>query len=371
MILYQGLLRSTASWARVGRGYIGALLSRGVDVRALHVRGFRYQASFSGIPTELQEYSLDAARALSNVEVGLGFLQPPHAHRILGDRRVNLFVWEADRLPQSWVELLERDVDLVLVPSQFTRDAYVNSGGSVDRVAIVPYGFCQTAAAGFGGVFKRLHNDSETFTFAAVMAPHRRKGVGELLAAYRRAFSDREGVRLIIKTTYDPGHVRRRFPFEIASWAQEIARHGLEEPGAPAVAVEIAALSDEEVLAFFAAADVVVQPSHGEAFGLAILEAQAVGRPVLTSDWGGQCDFTPAGPDRLPTRLQPAGAELYVEAPEALAATVDVDALAQRMRWHFDHRAASAELGATARAAVAVWTWERAAQQLLDTLVTS
>ena len=39
MILYQGLLRSSASWARVGRGYLKALLGLGASVGAVALGG--------------------------------------------------------------------------------------------------------------------------------------------------------------------------------------------------------------------------------------------------------------------------------------------------------------------------------------------
>ena len=46
MILYQGLLASPASWARVGREYIHAFIELGEEVAAVSIRGFLYEPEF-------------------------------------------------------------------------------------------------------------------------------------------------------------------------------------------------------------------------------------------------------------------------------------------------------------------------------------
>lgn len=363
MILYQGLLRSSASWARVGRGYLKALLGLGASVGAVASRGFRYDPEFA-IPVGLREYTPSEARGLADVDVGLGFLHPPYLDRLVGERRVNLFVWESDRVPESWVEQLDRGVDLVLVPSQFVRAGLVRSGFPGKRVGIVPYGY----DAEFLAETEPPDCKERPFTFLAVLAPHYRKGIEELLSAYREAFDRADAVQLWIKTTYDPGDSRRRFPFEIPSWAETLTKYGLRDPDAALVTVESCTLSDEAVGSIFSRADVVVQPSWGEAFGLVILEALAASRPVVTTDWGGQTDFLPDGADRMAYRLEPAGDRLYERVNGALVARPDVTALAARMRWHFEHPEDSAEVGRGGRDLVAGWTWERAARRLIEVL---
>ena len=201
-----------------------------------------------------------------------------------------------------------------------------------------------------------------------MLAPHYRKGVEELLAAYAQAFQSSDAVQLRLKTTYDPSASRRRFPFEIPSWQATLAAHGLQDEGAPPVTVESSTLTDDAVASLFSDADVIVQPSWGEAFGLVILEALAAGRPVITTDWGGQADFLPTTEDCVEYHLEPAGDRLYEPAAGAHVARSELAALSARMRWHYEHPAESARVGAQGREAVASWTWESAAARLLEVL---
>lgn len=79
-------------------------------------------------------------------------------------------------------------------------------------------------------------------------------------------------------------------------------------------------------------------------------------------------DFLPRDDDCLPYRLEPAGARTYEEADGALVARPDVEALAGRMRWHYDHREDSRSVGRRNRAHAAEWTWDAAARRLAEVL---
>ena len=369
MILYQGLLQSPASWARVGRGFLKALLRQGIEVGAVAARGFRHDAAFP-LPAGLRLYRPAEARALSSVKVGLGFLYPTLLERLVGDRKINCFVWEASRVPIEWVEALRTGVDLVLVPSEFARSALVDSGFPAGQVQVVPYGYDHEGLDSIAAAraAPETASPASQFTFLSVLAPHHRKGVSELLTAYRRAFTAADDVVLKIKSTYDPGRSRRRAPFEIPSWSQALRDAELDDTGAPRVELDLRNRSDEEMLAFYQHADVVVQPSWGEAFGLAMLEGLAVGAPVVATAWGGQMEFLPQGDDRLPYRLEEAGTSLYATAHGALVARPEADALTFRMRWHYDHPEDSKHLGLANRVHVAGWTWDAAARQLLGVI---
>jgi glycosyltransferase involved in cell wall biosynthesis len=107
-------------------------------------------------------------------------------------------------------------------------------------------------------------------------------------------------------------------------------------------------VDDADLPALYAAADAFVYVSFHEGFGLPVLEAMAVGTPVITSDVSS-----------LP------------EVAGDAAVTVDprsVDAIAAGLRSVLDDPQRAAELGRAGRARAAAFTWERTARQTLDLL---
>ena len=362
-VLYQGLLRSPASWARVGRGYLKAWSGLGIEVSAVSPRGFLYDPAFP-IPPGVRELSPRGAHEATGVpEVGIAFLHPPRLDRVIGRRTANLFVWESNRVPPEWVAPLSEQVDLVVVPSVFTRDALVRSSFPETSVAVVQYGYDPE----FVGVGVRSEPvKGRPFTILAIVTPHYRKGVSELVAGFQRAFRADDDVELRIKSTYDPIASRRRQTFEIPSWSSLLEEAGGAGGDMPTVRLEVGPVSDSDIAQCLSSADLLVQPSWGESFGLAILEAHAAGLPAIVTGWGGHVEFVPPGDDQLPFRLVEEERGLYVPVDGAVVARPDVNALAARLRWHYENRDASRELGQRAREHVAHLTWERSARELLE-----
>ncbi len=365
-ILYQGLLSSPASWARVGRGYIRALLDLGVSVSAVRTRGFRFDPSFE-VDDRVEWLSEAEAKGSDRFEVGLGFLQPPHLDRLVGTRRVNFFGWESDRVPDEWISAMSERLHAVVVPSQFTRRALTDSGMRRDSVAVVPYGYDPDAAA--AARQRRTAPGERPFTFLSVAAPHWRKGIRETLLAYAVAFRSSDHVRLRIKTTYDPARSRRRFEFEIPSWRKLVLDCGLDEREAPGFDIEVSSPGDTAMVLEYATSDVYVGPSWGESFGLAHLEASAVGLPIIGTRWSATSELFDVGPDLIEPRVTDAGQALYHPTPGASVAVPNVERLAERMRWHFDHPEESRRVGAELQERTRQWTWRASAEQLLVAMV--
>jgi len=85
--------------------------------------------------------------------------------------------------------------------------------------------------------------------------------------------------------------------------------------GRPGITL-VGALPHDEVTSWFAAADVVCQPSLVEPFGLSTLEALACGRSVVATRVGGPPEFVPPGAGVL---VDPQDEDALVDALEAAA----------------------------------------------------
>jgi len=95
-----------------------------------------------------------------------------------------------------------------------------------------------------------------------------RKGLPVLLAAFEKLAATRPGLRLLIAGPGDPDEVRSALPAELADRVELL---GL--------------VSDDDKGRMLASVDIYVAPNiGGESFGIVLLEAMAVGTPVLASD---------------------------------------------------------------------------------------
>lgn len=119
----------------------------------------------------------------------------------------------------------------------------------------------------------------------------REKGVNELLDAWER-LSPQDAVLVLVGPGM-PGH----------QWdcSEMVERHAAQ----PHLRVRwVGHAAQEEVAAWMQIADLAVQPSHFEAFGIAAAEAMACGLPVVASDVGGFRDYVQDGVNgrRVPPR---------------------------------------------------------------------
>jgi glycosyltransferase involved in cell wall biosynthesis len=146
--------------------------------------------------------------------------------------------------------------------------------------------------------------------FLTVAAPHIRKGLAETVAAFCEAFGPGDDAGLVVKLPSlaggrggaqslggaekgaAPGPLsnwRGRRPWEYKS-VDDFAAHAR---GAQ-VSFLACSLGEEEMGALYRGADVYVQASYGEGFGLSILEAAAAAKPVIATAWGGATEFLSA-----------------------------------------------------------------------------
>lgn len=169
----------------------------------------------------------------------------------------------------------------------------------------------------------------------------------------------------MIKTTYDPGDRRRRFRWELESLAAELARAGLNDQAAPSVTISSGTLADEELARVYRQAHVFVQPSYGEGFGLAPLEAAASGCAVIITGWGAATEvFSRDAALYVPYDLVSAGPFEYDRDSQGLMAKPRVTELARALRTVWQDRQRFDRLRREAQRVAARHSWDRAGNLL-------
>ncbi|CAK0876407.1 unnamed protein product, partial [Prorocentrum cordatum] len=237
--------------------------------------------------------------------------------------RVSRSMLENDRLDAPDARRCNTHFDAVWVPSKFNVETFSRSGVDARLLRVLPEAVdprrfnCSAGSPPararsppplFGARrldrFVAAGGGPDTFTFLSVFKWEERKNWRTLLKTFWRTFPHRStqvvqengqavdvNVRLLIKT-------------QSLQWStgpdEDIARL-TEELGVDAEEAEFRMLMTRKPLpasllpGLYRAADAFVLPSHGEGWGLPLMEAMASGLPTIGTGWGGSTEFMHAG----------------------------------------------------------------------------
>ncbi len=278
------------------------------------------------------------------------FERPPQAKRF-----VMIQPWEFGRIPESWVEPINRFVDEMWVPSRHVFETYVSSGVAPEKVWLVPNGVDIDLFQPDGPSLQL--RTQKRFRFLFVGGTIWRKGIDALLKAYGSAFGPDDDVCLVIKEMGQNS-------FYKGQCATEAIHRFRERPDTPEVLYLTEGLSDEEMAALYRACHCLVHPYRGEGFGLPVAEAAASGLPVIVSSGGATDDFVPASAGYfVATRRQ--GIRLTGElSVEGWLLEPDVESLVRQMqRAYSDQEERIAMASRLCKFVRSRFSWEAAARE--------
>ncbi|HEX2095570.1 MAG TPA: glycosyltransferase family 4 protein [Longimicrobiaceae bacterium] len=165
--------------------------------------------------------------------------------------------------------------DLLVAGSRFFFRQALRYGTPPERVRLIHYGVdvSRFAPGVPGGRVRAALGVGERQPLVLLVGRFKeRKGILEFIRAMSRVAAEVPDVRALVN-----GSCHSASLDYLAAVRREIEARGLGE----VVILREAAWTQEEMPEVYAAADLVVQPSHVEGFGLAVLEAMAVERPVV------------------------------------------------------------------------------------------
>ncbi|MGH9326156.1 MAG: glycosyltransferase family 4 protein [Terriglobia bacterium] len=280
---------------------------------------------------------------------------PPDFTRPASGKLVSIFPWEFGSVPRKWVEQIEKYVDELWTPSEFCRDVYIRAGVSASRVYTIPSGIDTEIFKPQGARWRPEGCRSFVFLFVGGTIP--RKGIDLLLEAYRKVFTPKEDVTLVVKDMGSSSFYKDMTLIEDLTRATQDLR-------APHLVILPDDLSDEKLAELYRGCDVFVLPYRGEGFGLPLAEALACGKPVITTGLGPAREFCPpeasyflsAQIAEVPSarlRFGPLSGPFTWFEP-------DIRELARTLRHVFEHREEASERGTAAAEKVqTALSWRR------------
>ena len=220
---------------------------------------------------------------------------------------------EATLCHPDWVDHCN-SMSLVVVPSEFTKGVFAATAAKTNKrlttpIQVVPEAFPDVFLAGQhnprSDVSKALDKLPTAFNLlfvgqiTATDVDLDRKNMYRMMALLNQVFSGHKDVGLILKTSFVTQSVRDR---EVTQNLLNQAIAGLNIKGNPKATLLHGTLSDEEMFDLYTHPKVsaLVSLTHGEGFGLPLLEAAAAGLPVMATNWSAHTEFLNAGPRWLP-----------------------------------------------------------------------
>ena len=219
---------------------------------------------------------------------------------------------EVDRVSPEWIKKANEMVDLVVVPSQHSAHTFANvvyqdqKGGSLrleKPMIIVPEGFESEIfnTDPIVGDENAVRLEAQ-FNFLSVglgldrAIEEDRKNISGLIKWFCQAFAGDERVGLVLKTNLVNSSL---MDFEATKSRINNIKLSTGCGQFPHIQLVHGRLSKKELASLYRHPQIkaYITPTHGEGFGLPIIEAAACGLPVIATNWSGHLDFlsTPDG----------------------------------------------------------------------------
>ena len=267
-IQFWGMLSTHQSFGINTLGICKALLDKGVDLTIKPICIDNFVSGAGEVPGEFPKWALNVTKdrepLKDEIIIRLGFPRDVKDIEPFPNLKFPIAVWDSTLVEPECVKTLNNMTAWFSI-SEHTRQALINSG--VTKPVCV---------AGIGvdtSLFKPKEKEGNVFKFLFVGVAQGRKGINELIYAYKIVSANRKDVKLIIKSN---------------SWGN---LKDLDVWGYDNIEPIYAEYTREALAKLYQECDCFVQPSHGESFSMPALEAMSSGLPVITTKNSGLSTF--------------------------------------------------------------------------------
>jgi glycosyltransferase involved in cell wall biosynthesis len=285
-VLYIGCYRDGTGWGHAAQDYILSLDSVGVDVVPRYIK---LNNNVVDIPEKISKLELKSDKDCNVVIQHV----LPHMMDYNGnfDKNIALYVTETDHCKNTtWPERISL-MDEAWVPNKFMAEtACVNSKISCPHY-VIPHAADMTK---YQKEYEPLiiPEIDGKFVFYFIGEINRRKNLGAMLKAFHLEFRPEEDVSILIKA-HLPGQTEEESLNSLSSMCSKV-KEGLKLYEKDFYHKEILLcqyLREEEIMRLHQTCDCFVSTAFGEAWGIPIFDAMAMGKTPICTETGGPQDF--------------------------------------------------------------------------------
>jgi glycosyltransferase involved in cell wall biosynthesis len=267
------MLASAHSWAAVGKGICLGLKRLGHHVQAKSTNGV------GDMSDELQPCIIK--KNINNAPVTISYSIPSYYSRMPRGIRIGLYNYETTIVPARFIKGM-KDATIVTPASSFAKQIFVSNGVPENRLHVIPHG---VDVSQYNTSVPGLSSEKDEFVFLYIASPHARKHFDILLDAFCTVFTDKDPVKLIIKSK-KPSKKQRHYEVNVLSIIGDCKRRHNNSPK-----IEFFDKHLPNLASLYRSASVYISPSGTECFGMTLLEAAACGVPIIATKYGGYLDF--------------------------------------------------------------------------------
>jgi glycosyltransferase involved in cell wall biosynthesis len=204
---------------------------------------------------------------------------------------------ETDKCNPAWIEAVNR-MDMVIVPSEFAKQTFLNSGEVKVPIVVVPESYPEMFDLGIASPVDLGLTTKFNLLVVGQLTGNNidndRKNLPMTLKWLSEAFAGCPDVGIILKTNsgahtqLDKRNVRNIFSRLVSE---------ISAANGPKFYLLHGHMTEGEMLGLYTHPDIkaLVSLTHGEGYGLPILEAAACGLPVIATNWSGHLEFLKNG----------------------------------------------------------------------------
>ena len=219
-------------------------------------------------------------------------------------------MYEFTRLDSAKVHDVAKWADELWVPARFVQNSFRNSGVDSEKLKVLPESVDthtynpQTTKRHYFPPSHLTYECTQTptadaFNFLSDFKWEPRKGWDVLIDAYYGEFTAADSVTLYIVTHiwFSGGPETYGWPFNITQLLQFVKDHVSTRPelrnrkDLPTLCIVSQSLSTLQIAQIYASCDAFVFPTRGEGWGLPAIQAMAMAKATIATNWGGNTQF--------------------------------------------------------------------------------